>query len=124
MPSPKDYAAIRQVLENYIKASFTADTDLLKSVFHEQSMMSGYVDGQLDIGTPQAFYDELEASPSSKDSGEDYRAEISFIQIVGSIASAGIVEDNHLGTNYVNHFHLLKIKDDWKITSKIYQDIK
>ena len=39
------------------------------------------------------------------------------------MASAGLVEDNLLGTNYVNHFHLLKIDDQWRIISKIYVDV-
>ena len=34
VPSPNDYASIRTVIENYIKGSYTADTDLLKRCFH------------------------------------------------------------------------------------------
>ena len=123
MPSPEDYKAIRQVLENYIEGSYTADTRQLKSLFHDDAMMSGFFDGALDIGTPQPFYDELEDNPSAKESGEDYSAEITFIHIAGAMASAGIVEDNLLGVNYVNHFHLLKIDDAWKIVNKIYTQV-
>jgi hypothetical protein len=71
----------------------------------------------------QPFFDQLESEPSSKSSGEDYQAEISFIHIAGRMASAGVVEDNLLGANYVNHFHLLKIDDQWHIISKIYIDV-
>jgi len=123
MPSPNDYAAVRCVLEQYIEGSYTANTELLKRCFHPKALMSGYLEGQLDIGSPQPFYDELEATPSSKSSGENYQAEIGFIHIAGRMASAAIVEDNLLGMNYVNHFHLLKIEKHWRIISKIYIDV-
>ena len=123
MPSPEDYKALRQVLVNYIEGSYTADTRLLKSLFHDDAMMSGFLDGTLDIGTPQPFYDELEDNPSAKESGEAYSAEITFMHIAGTMASAGMVEDNLLGVNYVNHFHLLKIDDAWKIMNKIYTQV-
>lgn len=124
MSSPADYAAIRDVLEKYIEGSYTADTGLLKTLFHPEAAMSGFMEGALDIGTPQPFYDELEEVPSAKESGEAYHAEIAFIHIAGSMASAGIVEENLLGVNYVNHFHLLKIDGAWKFISKIYVDVK
>lgn len=122
MTKPNEYAAVREVLENSIEGSYRADTALLKTLFHDASTMSGYLDGELDVGTPQPFYDELEQNPSACDSGEAYRAEIIFIRIAGNIASAGIVEENLLGVNYENHFHLLKIDGIWKIISKVYMD--
>ena len=123
MPSPNDYASVRTVIDNYIKGSYTADTDLLKRCFHPNAVMSGYYRGDLDIGSPQPFFDQLESELSPKSSSEDYQAEISFIHIVGCMASVGLGEDNLLGTNYVNHFHLLKIDDQWRIISKIYVDV-
>ena len=123
VPSPNDYASVRTVIENYIKGSYTADTDLLKRCFHPDALMSGYYRGDLEIGSPQPFFDQLESEPSSKSSGENYQAEISFIHIAGRMASAGVVEDNLLGSNYVNHFHLLKIDDQWRIISKIYVEV-
>ena len=123
MESPVEYAAVRRVLEQYIEASYTANVELLKTCFHADAVMSGYLQAELDIGTPQPFYDELEAATSSKDAGENYLGEIEFIHICGLMASASIVEVNLLGVNYVNHFHLLKIEGEWRIVSKIYTDV-
>ncbi len=120
MASPSEYAAVRRVLEQYFEASYTANVPLLKTLFHPDALMSGYYDGELGIGTPEPYYEDLMAATSSKDAGEQYEAEIAFIHIAGAIASAGIVEDNLLGLNYVNHYHLLKIEGEWRIISKIY----
>ena len=123
MPAPSEYSAVRDVLERYISGSYTADVGRLKTCFHPDARMSGYLGDTLDIGTPQPFYDELEAATSSKESGENYQAEIGFIHIAGRMASASIIEDNLLQTNYVNHFQLLKIEGQWRIVGKIYTDV-
>ena len=123
MESPVEYAAVRHLLEQYIQGGYTANVDLLKNCFHADAVMSGFLKGDLDIGTPQPFYDELEAAMSSKDAGENYQAEIGFIHICGPMASASVVEVNLLGVNYTNHFHLLKIEREWRIVSKIYTDV-
>ena len=123
MPASREYSAVRGVLEQYIDASYTSDVPSLKTVFHPEALMAGYLDGALDIGTPEPFYVELEESPSAKEAGEPYHAEIAFIHIAGPIASAAIVEDDLLGKNYVNHFQLLKIEGEWRIVSKIYTSV-
>ena len=123
MPSTNEYTAIRLVLQQYIDASYTGNVPSLKIVFHPEALMSGYLNDELDIGTPEPFYVELEENPSSKESGESYEGEIAFIHITGQIASAAIIEDNLLGMNYVNHFHLLKIEGEWRIISKIYTTV-
>tara|TARA_Y100001960_G_C14650865_1_gene815853 strand:- start:397 stop:927 length:531 start_codon:yes stop_codon:yes gene_type:complete len=119
---PNEYASVRNVIEDYLDGSFTATAALLKRCFHLKALMSGYFRGDLDIDSPQPFYDHLESEPSPKSSGEGYQAEISLINIAGRMASAGLVETNLLGSNYVHHFHLLKIDDEWRIVSKIYVD--
>ncbi len=123
MLSPNEYASVRSVLEQYIDASYTGNVPLLKTVFHPKALMAGYLDDALDIGTPEPFYVELEETPSSKETGEQYHAEIAFIHIAGQMASAAIIEGNLLGMNYVNHFHLLKIDGEWRIVSKIYTTV-
>ena len=65
MSTVKDYASVRMVIEDYIRGSFTADTALLKRCFHPDALMSGFYCGDLDIGSPQTFYDQLEAEPSA-----------------------------------------------------------
>jgi hypothetical protein len=123
MPSPQEYADVRHVLDEYIEASYTGNVPSLKTVFHPDALMSGYLINELDIGTPEPFYVELTETPSAKETGEPYQAEIVFIHINGPLASAAIVEERLLGMNYINHFHLLKIEGEWRIISKIYTSV-
>ena len=123
MSNTEAIAAIRRVLKDYMEASYTADVPLLKTTFHPEALMSGFLEDELYIGSPEPFYDDLQDNPSSKESGEAYRAQVAFIHVDGPVASAAIVEDSLLGMNYVNHFHLLKIQGEWKIISKIYTTV-
>ncbi len=107
MPSPNDYASVRCVIENYIKGSYTADTDLLKRCFHPDALMSGYYRGDLERRSPEPFFDQLDSGPSSESSGEAYQAEVSFVHMSVAVASAVGGDDIIPGTNYVNHWHLL-----------------
>jgi len=54
MPSTNEYTAIRLVLQQYIDASYTANVPLLKTVFHPEALMSGYLNDELDIGNTRA----------------------------------------------------------------------
>ena len=63
MSTVKDYASVRTVIEDYIRGSFTADTALLKRCFHPDALMSGFYCGDLDIGSPQPFYEESHIKP-------------------------------------------------------------
>jgi hypothetical protein len=40
------------------------------------------------------------------------------------MASAGVTEDKLLGTNFVNHFQLLKIDRQWSIVGKIAIEVE
>jgi hypothetical protein len=123
MPSTPEYSAVRDVLEKYVEASRTGDVDALKTLFHPEAAMSGFIDDTLDIGTPEPFYVDLTENPSPLETGEAYLAEIASIQIAEPIASAVLLEDDLLGRSYVNHFHLLRIGNAWRIISKIYTTV-
>lgn len=120
MASPSEVAAVRRVLENYIEASYTADVPLLRSTFHPDALMSGYYEGELGMGSPEPWFEELKGVTSPKDAGEAYEGEVVFIHIDGDVASAAITEENLFGLNFIDHFHLLKIDGDWLIVGKTY----
>ena len=123
LPSPAEYAAVRDILERYIKGSYTGHVPVLRDIFHPAALMAGYLDGALDVGSPEPFYAELEEAASAEATGEAYAAEISSIRLVGMIASAEIVERNLLGHNYVNHFLLIETEGVWRIVAKTYTTV-
>ena len=121
--SAPDDSAVREVLDQYIKSSYEGDVPALKFVFHPAALMAGYLEDTLEIGSTEPFYADFTNAPAPKATGEAYSASISFIQIAGRIASAGITERNLLGYNYINHLQLVKIEGKWLIVAKAYETV-
>lgn len=118
--STNDQDLVRQVIQNYIDGSQTGNVDLLKSVFHSKALMSGYLQGQLGIGSPDPFFDAVSNNPSPEASGASYTAEITHIEVAGKAASATLVEKDFLGMDFTDFFHLIQEEGQWKIISKTF----
>lgn len=116
-----EFEEVRQVIQQYIDGSYSADVNMLRKIFHSKALMSGYLQGQLMIGSPEPFLNDIEKHPSMAESGVPYKAEIKSIDVVGQIASVTLIERGFLGTmNFTNFFHLLKERGEWKIMSKTF----
>ena len=120
MTTTDEYAAVRSVLERYAEASHRGDVPALRAVFHPAAVMNGYLGDDLEMGTPEPFFRDLEEAVSTTGMSEEYRAEITSIAVDGPVAAGCIVEEDLLGINYVNHFHLLETDDEWSIVAKTF----
>ncbi len=112
-----DVRAVKAVVKKYISGTGTCDVALLKSVFHENAVMSGYLGPAKLIGSPQPFYDHLQANPHADDS---YTCEIVLVSVTGRTAIARLVEDNLYGMSFINDFHLINDDGKWVIASKLF----
>lgn len=116
--------AIETLLSRYFNAVYEADIDTLKTIFHPDASMNGFLGPDMIIGTPQIFYDDLSSKPSMKDDKIQCDCEIKEITIHGNIASASIYVTNFFGMcNVMDIFHLLNIDDEWKILCKTFTTI-
>ena len=107
-----DKAKIEAVMNKYTQGTHTRDVALLKSIFHENGVMTGWLGPDLLMGEPEPFYRALEA----KDVGAGYTTETAKISIQGPMASAEVREKNPFGLNFVNRFHLIRQADEsWVI---------
>lgn len=111
-----DIIAVKAVVKEYVAATLERDVSRLKAIFHPNAAMSGYLGPNQLIGSPQPFYDHLEANPH----GEGYVGEISHVSVVGRTACARLVEENLYGMSFVNDFHLLNDNGTWVIVSKLF----
>ena len=114
----RDGAAVREVIDLYIKGS-AGDVELLRSIFHSDALMNGYFNGHLGIGSPEPFFAEVAKLEGGKP-GKEYAGEIESIEVMGHVATARLVETDLLGSDFVDFFHLIRVGDEWKIISKTY----
>lgn len=115
-----DIEQVAATLEKYIQGSLNADVALLKTIFHPQAAMFGYLGPNLLVGSPEPFFAHLASGPSLAQAGKPYRARIAGIEVTGNTASAKLVEDGFADLDFVDYFHLLKVDGTWLIVAKTF----
>ncbi len=111
--------AIEEVVGKYIEAGQTADSSIMRPVFHENAQMSGLAEDGAFSGPIQALYDFVDSNGPATD------LEMRIVSITISderAASVVLHADPWHGKNFTDHFQLLKIDGSWKIMSKIYSE--
>lgn len=110
--------AVRAVIEAYVSACEKADTEALKSLFHADALMSGFLAGQRMVGPVEPFFQAVAANPAP---GGDYQSQIENIQVSGGIGTATLREQGYMGMNFVNHFQLLDVDGEWLLVAKLFE---
>ena len=117
-------AAVRVILERYIDAVYHADVEMLRGTFHPSAHMSGYLGDDLLVGGPEPFFADVGSRPSMAESGADYKARITSLEVSGRAASATLEESGFFGSmRFVNYFVLLAIDGEWQIVAKTFASL-
>ncbi|MEO0691740.1 MAG: nuclear transport factor 2 family protein [Pseudomonadota bacterium] len=112
------FPTAQAAVEAYIEGTRTRDVALLKTVFADGAVMTGYLGPDLLHGGPEPFYGALEAN----EVGDDYAATIVDVTETGAIATGQLAEDNLLGLSFLNHFQLVHLPEGgWKISAKLFK---
>lgn len=112
---------VKQVMQNYMDGSYQADIEKLKSAFHPNAVMNGYLGPECVLATPAAFIDDIASAPSMASQKDAYQAEIESIRIEGNVAAVVVSETGFRGSaTLVDFFHLIKTDGEWKIISKLF----
>lgn len=112
--------AVRRVIQQYIDGTYQGDVKFLRDCFHPKAVMNGYLYEQLLIGGPEPFFENMENAPSMAKTGAPYKGEITFLDVVGNVASVTVKETGLGDMAFTDYFHLLKEEGEWKIISKTF----
>lgn len=115
------YASAQAVLDAYVAGTRALDPAGLASCFHADAVMAGDLAGQLLVGTPAPFFDDVAGMAAAGVDHRDLRMEISDLIVTGRTASAIIRSWGFGGRfDFVDHFHLIESGDGWVIVSKCF----
>ena len=112
--------AVREVVEQYVKGTYQADVELLRSCFHPKAVMNGYLVEQCVLATPEPFFQDVGSKPSFSSTNSPYRGEIVAIDVVGNVANVILKETGFGGMAFTNYFHLIREDQAWTIISKTF----
>ena len=115
-----DSAEITECIERYYQSLRTSDPALVRTAFHEQARITGYLPDGLHQMTVDEFAGFAEAQqPSPEASGEAPMLEILSCEIAGETASVRLREA-YLGMVFLDTFAMLKVEDRWVIYNKLF----
>ncbi len=121
MNDTNETAAARAVIEEYVDACTAGSVERLKAIFHEQTLMSGYMMGEYMMGTPEPFFQAVaNPPPEAPPTSGNYSGDISSVEVSGHVASVTLKETGFMGLNFTDYFHLAKVDGNWKIISKTF----
>ncbi|NIF06597.1 nuclear transport factor 2 family protein [Chryseobacterium sp. Tr-659] len=114
----KDYQDIVTVLENYTEGLKTGNVEQLQQSFHKDAIMYGYWDEYLVEGGITNLYDSVRKHGTAP----HIKTHIDILHTTDRIALARIeYERNAADKNGMDYHALIKVNDEWKIISKLFQ---
>ncbi len=111
-----EYDAIAKVVQHYIDGAKSGRGDDMKSAFHKDATIFGYVGADLLAGPIQKLFDwNGENGPAT-----GLQARLASIDLIGTVSTVRLELDNWTGHRYTDLFTLLKVDGAWKIMNKVF----
>jgi hypothetical protein len=108
--------AVATAIQPYIDGAISGSSDEMKSAFHPDATIYGYIGPDLFGGPIQGLYDWHDSNGAAA----DLQSRIANIDIEGTIATVRLELDNWTGHKFTDMFTLLKTDGEWKIISKVF----
>ena len=112
---------VKAVVQKYVDGCVAADPAAVADAFDEHAVMWGYLGDAYATMTGAEFAAHVVASADP--TGAEYHADIHDIVVTGEIATAILDERGFLGSNFRNHFGLIRRDGVWRITSKVFTTV-
>ena len=116
--APSDEEAhARKPLEAYMQAHATGDGNLIRAAFLPTARIDGVRDGKPVSRTTEEFASGFSGKPAEDEAQRNRR--IDAVEIHGNAGMARVTLD-YPKVTFTDYFVLLKVGNEWKIASKVY----
>lgn len=115
----KDKQAVRETIESYMACWESKDTALFSTLFHESFLMVGRRGDEFVISDTGPMLKRIQSSDAS---WNEYRAEITNLQVAGPIANVTLEEFGFLDLRVLatSYYQLINEDGHWKIIAKTF----
>lgn len=113
----KEYEAVEAAAMKFVKSVAEGNSAYAKELFCDDAVLFGYLDGKLEHGSIQAFYDNVD----SVGAGNDFQARIDVVAVEETLAVVRVLEEKWGGRiDFTDYLLLLKMDGEWKCVAKAY----
>lgn len=115
--SIEEYKAVEEAAMKFVKSVAEGNSTYAKELFCEEAVLFGYLDGKLEHGSIQAFYDNVD----SVGGGDNFTARIDVVAVEETLAVVRVLEEKWGGRiDFTDYLLLLKMNGEWKCVAKAY----
>lgn len=113
----KEYAAIQEAAEKFVKSVAEGNSEYAKTLFTDDAVLFGMLDGVLEHGSIEQFYHNVDTVGA----GDDFNARIDVLAVEESVAVVRVLEEKWGGRiDFTDFLLLLKLGGEWKCVAKAY----
>lgn len=112
-----EYKAVEQAAMKFVRSVAEGDSSHAKELFVEEAVLFGYLDGELEHGSIEQFYRNVDSTGA----GEEFKARIDVIAVEETLAVVRVLEEKWGGRiDFTDYLLLLKIEGEWRCVAKAY----
>ncbi|MCM1290145.1 MAG: nuclear transport factor 2 family protein [Corallococcus sp.] len=113
----KEYQAVEQAAMKFVKSVAEGNSKYAKELFVDEAVLFGYLDGELEHGSIERFYHNVDTVSG----GKNFNARIDVIALEETLAVVRVLEEGWGDRiDFTDYLLLLKINGEWKCVAKAY----
>lgn len=112
-----EYEAVAKAAENFVRSVAEGDSKYARTLFTEDAVLFGILDGVLEHGSIEQFYSNVDTVGA----GENFKARIDVLAVEETVAVVRVLEEGWGGRiDFTDFLLLLKLGGEWKCVTKAY----
>ena len=113
----EEYESVEKAAQKFVKSVAEGNSEYAKELFIDEAVLFGYLDGDLEHGSIQQFYDNVDSVAA----GDDFNARIDVLLLEETLAVVRVLEESWGGRiDFTDVLLLLKMDGEWKCVAKAY----
>ncbi len=115
--SIKEYEAVAKAAEKFVKSVAEGNSSYAKTLFTDDAVLFGMLDGVLEHGPIEQFYHNVDTVGA----GSDFKARIDVLAVEETVAVVRVLEEKWGGRiDFTDFLLLLKLDGEWRCVAKAY----
>lgn len=112
-----EYENVEKAAQKFVKSVAEGNSKYAKELFFDEAVLFGYLDGDLEHGSIQQFYDNVDSVAA----GDEFHARIDVLLLEETLAIVRVFEESWGGRiDFTDVLLMLKIDGEWKAVAKAY----
>lgn len=115
--SIEGYKAVEEAAMKFVKSVAEGKSSYAKELFIDEAVLFGYLDGKLEHGSIEQFYENVDTVGADK----GFKARVDVIDIEETLAVVRVLEENWGGRiDFTDYLLLMKMDGQWRCVAKAY----